>query len=186
MSTQPAVRRWTYDEFVRLPNDGNRYEIIGGELYVTPSPTLMHQKTVTRLVAALVPFVEANGLGELYVGPVDILFAEGDYLTPDLVFVRADRTAILKERGVEGAPDLVVEVLSPSTAGRDRTLKRERYAAFGVAEYWVVDAGRRRIEIYRVTDDASRQREVATDSFVWQPTPDGPALTVNVAQLLGG
>jgi Uma2 family endonuclease len=186
MSTQTAVRRWTYDEFARLPDDGNRYEVIGGELYVTPAPTLTHQKAVTRLVAVLAPFVQANGLGELYVGPVDVLFAEGDYLAPDLVFVRADRTAILKERGVEGAPDLVVEVLSPTTAGRDRTIKRERYAAFGVAEYWVVDAASRRIEIYRAAEDHSRQMEVVTDSFMWQPVPGGPSLTLKVSDLIGG
>ena len=185
MSTQPAVRRWTYDEFARLPNDGNRYEIIGGELFVTPAPSLTHQKAVTAITLALGGFIRAHELGELYVGPVDVLFAEGDYLEPDLVFVRADRTAILKDRGVEGAPDLVVEVLSPSTAGRDRTIKRERYAAFGVAEYWVVDARTRRVEIYRATDDASRQMEVATDSFEWQPVQGGPALTVNVRELLG-
>ena len=185
MSTQPAVRRWTYAEFARLPDDGNRYEIIAGELYVTPAPSLAHQKAVTRLVFTLEQFIRAHGLGELYVGPVDVLFGEGDYLEPDLVFVRADHTEILKERGVEGVPDLVVEVLSPSTAGRDRTIKRERYAAFGVAEYWVVDATSRSIEIYRATDDGSRQTEIATESFVWQPVPGGPALSVNVGELLG-
>jgi Uma2 family endonuclease len=186
MSTQPAVHRWTYEEFARLPDDGNRYEIIGGELYVTPAPTLSHQKAITNLVFLLEGFIRAHGLGKLYPGPVDVLFAEGDYLAPDLVFVRADRTGILKERGVEGAPDLVVEVLSPKTAGRDRTIKRERYAAFGVAEYWVVDSVSHRVEIYRVTDDPERQMQVATDSFAWEPVPGGPRLIVRVSEILGG
>ena len=185
MSTQPVVRRWTYDEFARLPNDGNRYEIIGGELVVTPAPTLTHQKIVTRLVSLLEPFVERNGLGELYVGPVDVLFAESDYLAPDLVFVRADRTSILKDRGVEGAPDLVVEVVSPKTAGRDRTLKRERYEEFGVAEYWVVDGAARRVEIYRATAGPAQQPEVVLEALAWQPIPDGPSLTLRVSDFLG-
>ena len=76
-----------------------------------------------------------------------------------------------------------MEVLSPSTAGRDRTLKRERYAAFGVAEYWVVDARLRRVEAYRTTGDASRQTEIVVDSFTWQPVHGGPELIVNVAEL---
>jgi Uma2 family endonuclease len=180
MSIDTAVRRWTYDEFARLPDDGNRYEIIAGDLYVTPAPTLIHQRIVTRLVGTLDSFVREYSLGELFVGPVDVLFAEGDYLEPDLAFVRADRTAILKERGIEGAPDLVIEVVSPSTAGRDRTLKRERYAAYGVAEYWVVDANTRRVEIYRGFDAA----EIATESFTWKPVEGGPELRIQVADLL--
>lgn len=180
MSIDTAVRRWTYDEFARLPNDGNRYEIIAGDLYVTPPPTLTHQKIIMNLSYVLEGFIRAHGLGQLYPGPVDVLFAEGDYLAPDLVFVRADRTQILKERGVEGAPDLVIEVVSPSTAGRDRTLKRERYAAFGVAEYWVVDANTRRVEIYRGSETA----EIATDAFTWQPVDGGPELRISVADLL--
>lgn len=180
MSIDTAVRRWTYDEFARLPNDGNRYEIIAGDLYVTPAPTLIHQRIVTRLVVTLDSFVREYSLGELFVGPVDVLFAEGDYLAPDMVFVRADRSEILHERGVEGAPDLVIEVVSPSTAGRDRTLKRERYAAYGVAEYWVVDANTRRVEIYRGFEPA----EIATEVFTWQPVDDGPELRIQVADLL--
>jgi Uma2 family endonuclease len=183
MSTQPVVRRWTYDEFARLPNDGNRYEIIGGELCVSPAPTLTHQKTVLNLSFVLEGFIRDHGLGELYPGPADVLFGEGDYLAPDLFFVRADRKQILKERGAEGAPDLVVEVLSPKTAARDRKLKRERYAHFGVAEYWIVDPTARRIEVYRAGDDYAQRIEVATESLQWTPVPGGPTLTLDVAEL---
>src|ERR1041384_2899629 len=115
MSTQPAVRRWTYDEFARLPNDGNRYEVIGGELFVTPAPTPRHQKVLTRLITALDPFAEAHGLGEVF-APIDVLFGEGEYLEPDLVFVSRDRMGIVSDRAAEAAPDLVVEILSPTTA----------------------------------------------------------------------
>src|SRR5688500_11271223 len=124
MATLPTPGRWTYEEFARLPDDGNRYEVIAGELYVSPSPRPSHQLILTPLIMRLHPFVEQFGLGRVYIGPIDVLFAEGDYLEPDLVFVRRDRLGIVSDRGLEGPPDLVVEILSPSTAKRDRTIKR--------------------------------------------------------------
>jgi len=184
MSTQPVLRRWTYDEFARLPNDGNRYEIIGGELIVTPAPTLLHQKIITRLGRRLDAFVEANGLGEVFNGPVDVLFGEGDYLEPDLVFVRRDRLHIIGPNGFEGAPDLVVEVLSPTTALRDRGIKRECYARFLVPEYWIVDPVAKRIEVYRLTEDADRPSVIATTSLEWQPLRGGATLSLDVPDLL--
>jgi Uma2 family endonuclease len=183
MSTQPAVGRWTYEEFARLPNDGNRYEVIGGELFVTPAPTPLHQKVLTRLITALDSFSEAHGLGEVF-APIDVLFGEGDYLEPDLVFVTRDRMGIVSDRAAEAAPDLVVEVLSPTTAMRDRGIKRERYARFGVAEYWIVDTKRRSIERYRLQDDADRPSDVATEHLEWQPVAGGPVLMLDVAALL--
>jgi Uma2 family endonuclease len=184
MSTQPAVRRWTYDEFARLPNDGNRYEVIGGELFVTPSPTRLHQRIVTNIGFELEGFTRAHDLGEVYVGPYDVLFDEGDYLAPDVIFVRHERTHILRKRGAEGPPDLVVEVLSEKTAARDRKLKRERYAHFGVPEYWIVDPVARRIEIHRTTDDKARRTELVTDTFTWAPVAGGPELTLRVDELI--
>jgi Uma2 family endonuclease len=184
MSTQPAVRRWTYDEFARLPNDGNRYEIIGGELFVTPAPNPIHARVAARITRVLDTFAEDNGLGAVFTGQIDVLFGEGDYLEPDILFVRQDRIDVVTSRGVEAAPDLVVEVLSPTTAMRDRRAKRERYAHFGVPEYWIVDPVARRIEIYRVADGSRREAEIVTDSFTWQPVDDGPVLTLNVAELL--
>jgi Uma2 family endonuclease len=184
MSTQPAVRRWTYDEFARLPNDGNRYEIIGGELYVTPAPTPLHQEITGRLSDLLRPFVRRHRLGRALSGPIDILFAEGDYLEPDFIFVRQDRVGLFTKRGFEGAPDLVIEILSTGTMARDRGVKRQRYVQFGVAEYWVLDPRAKRVEIYRDTDDPGRQTEIVTGELTWQPIPDGPTLTLNVPELL--
>src|SRR5262245_57904670 len=117
MSQHPTPTRWTYDEFAKLPEgDGNRYEIIAGQLYVTPAPAMRHQRVVTDLVFVLQSYVRQHRLGRVYVGPVDVLFAEGDYLEPDLIFISSERREIESARGVEAAPDLVVEVLSPSTA----------------------------------------------------------------------
>ncbi len=184
MATQfVAARRWTYEEFAQLPDDGNRYEVIAGELYVTPAPRSLHQIIGSRIDRAVGAFVEQHDLGEMAVGPIDVLFGEGDYLQPDLVFVRKDRLDIIKDRGVEGAPDLIIEVLSPGTAKRDRGIKRERYAHFGVPEYWVVDPVARRIEIHRLRKGIEQPVEIAGASLDWQPIPGGPKLTLDVAHL---
>ncbi|MFL5382268.1 MAG: Uma2 family endonuclease [Longimicrobiaceae bacterium] len=184
MSTQPVVRRWTYDEFARLPNDGNRYEIIGGELYVTPAPRPLHAKVATRISRVLEEFVETHQLGEVFGQPIDVLFGEGDYLEPDLVFVRRERIGAISDRGVEEAPDLVVEVLSSTTAMRDRGIKRERYGHFGVSEYWIVDPTAKWIEVYRRDAGWESPVIVATESFDWVPVSGGPTLTLNVPHLL--
>ncbi|HLM69613.1 MAG TPA: Uma2 family endonuclease, partial [Longimicrobium sp.] len=109
MATQTApVRNWTYEEFARLPDDGNRYEVIAGELYVTPSPNSIHQQVVVRLVIDLGNFSNEHGAGILFSGPYDVIFGKGDYVQPDLAFVRRDRAGIVKEHGMVGTPDLVV------------------------------------------------------------------------------
>lgn len=128
--------RWTYAEFARLPSAGStRHEIIDHELAVMPAPTPRHQEIVSTLATVLTEVVGARGLGKVLVGPVDVLPAEGDYLEPDVVFVREERLDILTDRGIEGAPDLVAEVVSPSTAERDRGVELDRYRMHGVPEW---------------------------------------------------
>lgn len=184
MATQSIARSWTYEEFARLPDDGNRYEVIAGELYMTPSPRPVHQRVAFRLGHLIESFLEKHQLGGWVVtSPVDVLLAEGDYLEPDLVFVRRERKGIVTDRGVEAAPDLVVEVVSASTAERDRGIKRERYAWFGVPEYWVVDLEARHIEVYRMTEDPLHPR-IQREKVNWQPAFGGPVLEIDVQELL--
>lgn len=121
----------------------------------------------------------------MFTAPIDVLFAEGDYLEPDLVFVRRERRGIISDRGIEGAPDLVVEVLSGSTADRDRGVKRERNAWFGVLEYWVLDAEAGQIEVYRMLEDPLNPR-VVRDTLAWQLAPAAPTLEIPVAEVLRG
>jgi Uma2 family endonuclease len=182
MASRSFARRWTYEEFARLPDDGNRYEVIAGELYVTPAPRTAHQEVLTRLIETMGPFVRGNRLGRLLPG-ADVLFAEGDYLEPDLVFVRQQRREIVRPRGIEAAPDLVIEILSDSTAGRDRGIKRERYAMFGVSEYWIVDADAKYFEIYRLNDDPLSP-QIERGVLLWQPILDGPVLELHVHEIL--
>jgi Uma2 family endonuclease len=182
MSKHSPPTRWTYAEFARLPDDGNRYEVIAGELFVSPSPRPTHQRVVTRLAFVLSGHVQEHRLGSVLVGPIDVLFAEGDYLAPDVVFVRRERSGIESDRGLEAAPDLVIEVASPSTAGRDRILKRERYLHFGVPEYWVVDPEALEILVYRSTGDPTKP-EVMSETLEWRPFPSAPSLQIDIPAL---
>lgn len=184
MATQTApARGWTYEEFARLPDDGNRYEVIAGELYVTPPPETPHQEASARLFMELRGYATEHDLGKVLYAPVAVLLADGDYLEPDIVFVRTDHLHYKTKRGIEGPPDLVVEILSPTTARQDRGIKRERYAHFGIPEYWIVDTDRRRIEVHRLTDPPTLPRLV-TDRLAWQPVEGGPVLELDVNALL--
>ena len=145
----PVDIRLTYDDYCLLPNDGKRYEIIDGELFVTPSPRFAHQIMVTRLTRYLSAFVEDHGLGLVFVSPFDVVFSQFDVVEPDLLYVSKARAAVLTEKNVQGAPDLVIEVLSPTTAATDRTIKLKLYARFGVTEYWIVDPQGPSVEVYR-------------------------------------
>ena len=180
--------RWTWAEFARLPSEGSRrYEVIAGELYVTPGPAPSHQRVLTQLIRLLDQFVRGHGLGEIFPGPIDILFGEGDYLEPDLVFVSAGDAHLVTDRGVEGPPDLIVEIVSPSTAARDRGLKRDRYRLFGVPEYWVIDPLASSVEVWHFADGAdARQAFGSEETLQWRPRPGGPALAIDVAELVGG
>jgi len=185
MEAKSTRQRWTYSEFARLPSEGStRYEVIDGELVVTPAPTPRHQRIVVRLVSQLHVFTTAQGLGEVFPAPLDVLFAEGDYLEPDIVFVRSDRSTLISDRGVEGPPDLVVEILSPSTAARDRGVKLERYRLYGVPEYWVVDPDQRSIEVWDLAAGASEPVQYgSSDELRWDPTPGGATLAIALAEL---
>jgi len=187
MEAKSTRKRWTYSEFARLPTSGStRYEIIDDELVVTPSPGLRHQRIVTRLVVALYGFVEAHDLGEVFISPFDVLFAEGDYLEPDILFVRSDRADVVTDCGIEGPPDLVVEVLSPSTAARDRGIKLKRYRLYGVPEYWVVDPDEHTVEVWTLAAGEEKPVIVGEDgSLRWRPYEDGPALEISLTELLG-
>jgi len=145
----PVDTRLTYDDFCLLPEDGKRREIIAGELIVTPSPQLPHQRAVTRLTIRLGEFVTSHHLGEVFVSPFDVVFSEFDVVEPDLLYISNARAGVLTGKNVQGAPDLVVEVLSETTARVDRSIKLKLYGKFGVQEYWMIDPEGPSAEIYR-------------------------------------
>lgn len=153
----PVRRKLTYEDYLAFPDDGNRHEILDGEHLVTAAPHLWHQSVVAELIARMTPFVRRHDLGKVYPGPADVLLSEHDTVQPDLLFVSKARAHILTEKNVQGAPDLVIEVLSPSTRGTDEGLKLERYGVLGVQEYWVVDPKRHAARIYRRSGERLRK-----------------------------
>ena len=138
MATQSARIKFTYEDYKHTPED-KRYELIDGELILTAAPRRAHQRTEIRLAVRLGTFVEDRDLGEVYTAPFDIVLTDTDVVRPDLLFVSKERLHIINDDNVRGAPDLVIEILSPSTSGRDKTIKRTLYALHGVKEYWLVD-----------------------------------------------
>ncbi len=145
----PAQGDWTYEDFLRLPDDGNRYEIIDGVLYMTDAPDPEHQYAVVEIVGELRNFVKANNLGVVYTAPIEVhLPGIAQPVQPDVLFVAQARRAIVKPKFIEGAPDLIVEVLSQSTTRLDRRVKFDAYERAGVREYWIVNPKLHSIEVY--------------------------------------
>lgn len=135
------------------------------------------------VLMAVYGFIRDNKLGEGLLGPIDVLFGDGDYAEPDFVFVRRERIGMITDRGIECAPDLIVEVASPATADRDKGIKREMYAWYGVPHYWIVDPDQRAVEVYRMLQDPVNPAVIARESFTWQPEPGGAVLEVDVPEL---
>ena len=149
MGPSPGVKL-TYADFLLFPDDGKRHELIDGEHYVTPSPNTVHQTTVGNLHFALRRHLETNSLGQVFTAPFDVVFSDYDVVEPDLLYItNARRAKVLTTQNVRGAPDLVIEVGSPSTRRRDETIKRRLYERDRVAEYWVVDPELEVVRVYR-------------------------------------
>lgn len=159
-----APRGMTYEEHAALPDDGRRYQLVEGERVVTPSPTSEHQRIAGEVYHRLRFHVDAHGLGEVFVAPLDVVLHERTALQPDVLFVATADHAVL-ERGsvVFGAPTLCIEVLSPGTASFDRVRKLDLYARFGVAHCWIVDPAARTVEEYLRSGD--RYRLVGVTGF---------------------
>ncbi|MBI3361047.1 MAG: Uma2 family endonuclease [Chloroflexi bacterium] len=147
--TWPAQGHWTYEDFLRLPDDGVRYEIIDGVLTMTNAPDPEHQFAVVQATYAFETVVRARQLGVVYTAPIEVhLPGIAKPVQPDVLFVAQARRDIVKEKFIEGAPDLIVEVTSASTARLDRKVKLDAYERAGVREYWIVNPRTRFIEVY--------------------------------------
>lgn len=144
-TSSEATGPYTVADYMALPEDGPQYELLDGRLEMNPSPRSYHQRVLGRLHVALYEQLERTGLGLVLLAPMDVVLDDRNVLQPDLLFVRAERTGIVRDR-VHGPPDLVVEVLSPSTTRRDREVKRRLYARFGVPACWIVDPEARSLE----------------------------------------
>ena len=138
----------TYDEYCLLPDDGKRYQVIEGELFVSPAPRTTHQDIIVHLTVLLQTHVKAHNLGKVYVAPTDVLLGPITVVQPDILFIRRENMGIITELNIQGPPDLCIEVLSPGTESVDRERKMAVYARYGVHEYWIINPMRQTVSVY--------------------------------------
>ncbi len=143
-----AKPKLTYRDYAQLPDDGNRYELINGELIIVAAPLTIHQKVNANISSQLIAFVEKNKLGQVFYAPIDVVLSSHNTLQPDIIFIEKKRKTIITEKNINGAPDLVIEILSPSSFYYDLFDKKELYEQHGVKEYWLVDPLRQWADLY--------------------------------------
>jgi Uma2 family endonuclease len=176
--------RLTYDDFLGFPDDGRRHELVDGEHVVTPAPVRRHQRISRRLLVAIDSCLQSHPLGEVFAAPLDVILSEHDVVEPDLLFVSNERGDMLEDR-VHGAPDLVVEILSPSSRRMDEVTKRHLYDRFGVLEYWVVDPEIDVVKVYRrgLGGALARAAELTREDGSVLETPLLPGLAIDLREL---
>jgi Uma2 family endonuclease len=157
----PDKDRYTYDDYQQLP-EGAPYELINGHLVMSPSPSTQHQRLVRRLSRTLENSARELG-GEVLFAPMDVHLSDDTVVQPDVLYVSSDRSDRIQEQEINGAPDLVLEVASPSTSHLDAFDKKQLYEAHGVREYWIVDPETKTAEVYRNTDAGFRQHARLVD-----------------------
>jgi len=150
--------KFTYEDYLHFPED-KRCEIIDGEVSLAPSPDKIHQDISRNLGFILWEFVKKNDLGLVYYAPFDVVLSDIDIVQPDLIFVSKERKHIVTEKNIQGAPDIVIEILSPSSQYKDKVIKAKLYKKFGVTEYWLIDPQEKQITIH---DFSSSKRKPST------------------------
>lgn len=145
-------KKYTYEDYVNMSDD-KRYELIEGELLMTPSPIPKHQRILRKLEFILEKFVSENNLGEIFFAPCDVYLDDENVIQPDIMFISKERLNIIGEKNIQGAPCLTIEIISESSAYMDMVQKKLLYAKFGVKEYWIVIPEEESIEIYLLKDN---------------------------------
>ncbi len=144
--------KFTYEDYLLLPENGKRHELIDGEHYMTPAPSTKHQRISGNLYSILRVFVKNNKLGEVFYAPCDIIFSDIDIVQPDIIFISNENMHIITESNVQGSPDLAIEIISETTRKTDKVIKRRLYEKFGVKEYWIIDPVVDTLEVYKPTE----------------------------------
>ncbi len=189
MSAQKLHLPYTYEDYCTLPEDtARRYELLQGELIMVPAPTIRHQRVSRNLEFIFHHHLLTHAAGEIFDSPVDLVLGQGvarEVAQPDLVGVSHSRRDIIKTGGIEGGPDIVIEILSPGTEIRDRGYKLTLYARHGVTEYWIVDADLQTLEVFTlgVQGYACMTRYGACDEIV---VSHFPSLKISLSEVFGG
>ena len=160
MNTRTFPKPFTYDDYIALPDDGKSYEIIEGDLSMTPAPSPRHQAVQLRLGSLLLAFLDKHSLGRVFVSPIDLVLSMVDVVQPDLLFVSQSRLNIIAEKNIVGIPNLIIEILSSSSITRDQKEKLNLYQRYGLPEYWIVDPDSQTVEVY--LSAANRLEKVET------------------------
>lgn len=151
-----AEKKYTYEDYLKTPDD-RRYELIEGELLMSPSPVTRHQSIVLLLASEISGHVRKKGLGQVFISPCDVVFDNFNVLQPDILFISSERLHIITEKNIQGAPDLIIEVLSDNSVYRDTIQKKRLYSKFGVKEYWIVAPDDCLIEVYTLKAEGEYQ-----------------------------
>jgi len=181
----PTVRRpppFTYEDYCRIPEDGKCHELIEGEFFVSPAPFIQHQSVSANLLRALLQAIHKPGLARVFHPPTDLILARTTVVQPDLIVVGQARESFITKRAVEGPPDVVVEILSPSSLDRDQYIKRKLYEKFQILEYWVVDPEQESITVYRL-DEGTYGIRANYDRTSTLESPEFPTLQVPLADV---
>ncbi len=143
---------WTYEDYLAFPEDGKRYEIVEGDCYMSPAPRTRHQDISLRLAYFFYDYLRHTKLGHVFDAPTDVILSDTNIVQPDLLVVLAARASIITEKNIQGAPDIVIEILSETTRKTDEITKKKLYERYGVLEYWIVDPELALVKIYRMAD----------------------------------
>lgn len=182
MSTSPTHVKFTYEDYLGFPEDGNRHELIEGDHYVTPAPLTRHQRIVTTLLASIYQHCQQTQAGVVFSAPTDVVFSPSDVVQPDVLFIARTREDIVTRENIQGAPDFIIEILSDSTRHRDERTKRTLYERYQVSEYWIIDPDRETVKIFRLQDGLYRStqefRMKGPESTLTTPLLPGFSLTL--------
>lgn len=172
--------KFTYTDYLQLPEQDRR-ELIGGDFYVVPSPSVRHQQIVVNIGRRLSEHVRSDQLGRVLWAPLDVVLSDEDVVQPDIMYISKQRRGIISEQNISGAPDLVIEILSPSTADRDRGLKQSLYARFRIGEYWIVDPEERSVQVMELGTEAYDAMKKYGSGTV--SSPSLPALNLTIDEV---
>jgi len=185
MPTLPASLKFTYEEYCEFPEDGKRHELIDGDHYVTPAPLTKHQRIVANLHRLLGHVIHEKELGLVFSAPIDVLLSNVDVVQPDFLFVSKARLSIITEANIQGAPDLVVEILSESTRKNDEGIKRLLYERAQVQEYWIIDPTSESVKTFQLQEGRyhSPLELISAPTTIALTTPLLPGLSVSLSEI---
>jgi Uma2 family endonuclease len=173
---------FTAEDYRNLPETGPRYQLVEGDLIVSPAPNRYHQDISRNLEFILCAYLKEHPIGKLYHAPFDVYLDEHNVFQPDILFVSKERFGILIPQGAEGAPDLIVEILSPSSARLDLDQKKKIYARHGVTELWIVVPETRQVQVYRLQENPARPSAIYERTDVFE-SPLLPGLRIHAAEI---